>query len=117
MQQKIKEKKLAEYKEYIDGVFHNNSVTFRVIYEYEPDPEKNSFITYGVGSNMGIVCHVKDINKLGCSVINNGKVNYLEKEGFDREFIEAAPIWIEKESLDEFITFMAYPKNIIFKND
>jgi hypothetical protein len=114
---KIKEHKLQEYKNYIDEVFHDNSVTFKVIYLPEDNPDKNSFLTYGVGTNIGIVCHVKDKNKLGCSVINNGKVNYLEKEGFSQEFIEEAPIWIEKPNLDEFITFMAHPKSIIFKND
>ena len=115
--QKIKEAKLIEYRDYINDVFHNNSVTFKIIYDYEPDPEKNSFITYQVGHNIGIVCHVKRTNKLGCSVVNNGKVSYLEREGFDQEFIEAAPIWIEKGDLDEFITFMAHPRNIIFKDN
>jgi hypothetical protein len=114
---KIKEAKLAEYKNYVDEVFHNNSVTFKVLYLPEDDPDKNSIITYSVGKNIGIVCHIKDENKLGCSVINNGKVNYLEKEGFSQDFIEEAPIWIEKTNLDEFITFMAYPKNIIFRHD
>ena len=114
---RIKETKLQEYQNYINDVFHNNSVTFKTLYDYEPDPEKNSFISYQVGKNIGIVCHIKDANKLGCSVINNGKVSYLEREGFSEEFIEEAPIWIEKANLDDFISFMAHPKNIIFKNE
>lgn len=114
---KIKEEKLQQYKDYVDDIFYYNNIAFTAKYIYEEDDEKNSLMCYTVGHNIGIICHIKDKNKLGCSVIHNGKMNYLEKEGFSPEFIEAAPIWIEKGDLDEFITFMAYPKNIIFKNE
>jgi hypothetical protein len=119
---KIKESDLLKIHNQVVNCFIENQIPFRANYEVDPDPTKNSTIIYSIELNglnyAGLI--TANEGRFGGIVYKNGRLGYLEKEGFcGDDIVNNCEMYVVAPCVMAFVCMIAYPviNELVFSDE
>jgi hypothetical protein len=109
---KIQEPELLSAHNAVAECLVENNLSFEAEYQFEPDPNFNSTVSYALNFDSSVRAGFITINKgvFGGVICKNEKVHYLQKEGFADEQIFEEPIFAAAPCPLSFVSILALPK-------